>query len=235
MEELEKTREKFFSIISHDLKGPFGGFSELLDYLVVGVKDLSRQELEKNLHLLSELSRHMGLLLDNLLEWTRSVHETDAYSPCTLSLRKVIDQTITMYLPLAKAKGIQLHAECPGEFSVIADNNMLMLVIRNMLDNAMRFAGHNGTVRISAREAGPDVVVSIEDTGPGIDPEKFNHLVERFPVWNRPGNSKPGKHGMGLPLCAEFIRKWGGRIWQESPEGSIGSRVMFTVKKKNLS
>jgi signal transduction histidine kinase len=220
-------KDKFFSIIAHDLGNVFNaslGASNMLEDQDGVLEECEAQEML----LLLQNSLNQGYnLLRNLLEWSRSQTGRIQITPATLKLKAVVDQNITLLDNNAKAKNIHLSSSI-GDTSVVADENMLDTVIRNLLVNALKFTPVNGSVTISAQRQNNWVEISISDTGVGIKPEDIDKLFQIDVCHTTRGTAQEEGTGLGLLLCKEFVEKNGGTLGVESKLGS-GSRFYLNL------
>lgn len=236
MEEIEKLKEtnfnkdKFFSIISHDLKSPFQGllgFTELLaeEY------DTLDEEYRKNL--IKEIrssSLHIYNLLLNVLEWSRLQTNRTEFNPEKVNLWLEIEEIKNLLMINASNKNITLHNEVSKDCYVLADDNMLRSIIHNLLSNAIKFTKPGGYVKFRASLAGNFYVISVIDNGIGIKPDDIGKIFSIGIQYSTVGTANEKGTGLGLTLCKEMIEKHGGSIWVESKVGA-GSSFRFTLPK----
>jgi signal transduction histidine kinase len=220
LERLNKTKDRFFSIISHDLRGPIN--------VLNGTTLLIRDFLDsKNYEELDELTANMEYsvkkvqnLLDNLLEWAVSQQGEFPYKPEILSMDDVCDNVLNIFIAMAATKSIELTYEIkPDAQTLIADKNSLMTIIRNLVSNAMKFTNQNGTVKILAESADSNYCITVSDNGIGIPDEKQENLfkiIENKSTW---GTAKEKGLGIGLSLVHEFVKMHKGTITVDSTVG----------------
>ena len=228
LEKLNASKNKFFSIIAHDLKNPFHtvlGFSYLMD------KEYDRfSETEKRKYA-SEINKSANAifrLLQNLLDWARSQTESLKYNPQPIDFEELYQDIHALLMPLAEQKQIQLSAEIPGRLVVFADPVMLETILRNLISNAIKFTHENGWVKTNVKEGAARVEICVEDNGVGISPGDLGNLFRIDSKVKRKGTKQEDGTGLGLVICSEFVKKNGGTIWAESQPGK-GSRFYFTV------
>ena len=227
LQDLNASKDKFFSIISHDLRSPFNsilGFSELL---WKNSKDFSRGEIEKIAYDMYKTGSETIDLLNNLLEWSSSQTGKLKIYPENFLLKSVVGDTIDLLNEFAIKKNITVLNEVPGQIKVFADKNMISSVIRNLLSNAIKFT-QNGSVRITTKEKNGFMEFSITDTGVGIKPEDLKKLFRLDTEFSTRGTANEKGSGLGLILCKEFIEKNHGEIYVES-EKSKGTNFMFKL------
>lgn len=228
LKQLNQTRDKFFSIIAHDLKNPFItilGFSDLLLADYSDLPDEERlfyiQEMKKS----AEMSHH---LLQNLLHWSRSQTGRIDFNPQKLGLKKIVDENFILLGKTAEKKQIQLLHEISSDIIVTADEDMLNTVIRNLLTNAIKFSYKGGSITVSAVQQGALVQIVVQDSGVGMDQNIIDNLFSLDITRSKTGTENESGSGLGLILCKEFVERNNGKIWIESMPGK-GSKFIFTL------
>jgi len=227
LKQANAAKDKFFSIISHDLGNLFNtliGFSSLL---VTQNKQLSALQKEDSIQRLLRVSQKGYSLLRNLLEWSRSQTGTIASKPATLNLKEIAAENIELLSSNAKAKSIKLFSSVSDTNTVFADKNMLDTVIRNLLSNAIKFTSANGQVEIASKEKDSEINILISDTGVGIKPEDIDKLFRIDVSHTTIGTGEEKGTGLGLILCKDFVEKNGGTLWVES---EIGKGSSFCIR-----
>lgn len=232
LKELNATKDKFFSIIAHDLKNPVFSIHSLVNYLVMDFDELPQHELKHNLEVLERNTKNLAQLLDNLLTWARAQNGKIPHSPMELSINAIIKNSIEIAEIQATEKSIAMSYKVTLNDGVLvhADSNSLITVFRNILSNAIKFTTNNGKVNISAIEDDVFVTISITDTGVGIPKDKLPTIFATDRNYQSNGTNQELGTGLGLILCREFIEKNGGKIWAESEKG-VGSAFYFTIPK----
>ena len=228
LQQANAAKDKFFSIISHDLGNLFNtlmGFSSLL---ITHGERLNAEQKEDFIKSISQASKKGYNLLVNLLEWSRSQTGTIAFKPATLNLKALLAETIELSNSHAAAKNITLLSSLSETTTVFVDQNMLETVIRNLLSNAIKFTPVNGRVEIASQEQDSEVEISISDTGVGIRPQDIDKLFKVGISHTTPGTAKEKGTGLGLLLCQEFVERNSGQIWIESEVGK-GSRFYIRL------
>jgi len=229
LQALNKSKDKLFSIIAHDLRSPFTtflGFTEVLDE---EIETLPADELKTIVTYMRNSANNLYQLLENLLEWSLLHREITSFEPKNVLLLPLVKSCTNTISDSAKVKGIDLQLEIPEQLKVVADVHMLQTIIRNLLSNAVKFTPGGGSVQISAL-AGEEqfVTISVRDTGIGMNAELIQRIF-LFDVNNKTkGTEGELSTGLGLILCKEFVEKHGGKIRVESEEGK-GSTFYFTV------
>lgn len=229
LQELNATKDKFFSIIAHDLKSPFNsiiGFSSLME----------RYGKAENFEKMKEFSRHIKAvstqtfkLLENLLDWARSQTGNISFKPKELDAAALIQNAIELHSSCAKRKDIQISTEVPP-LRLFADENMLHTVLQNLLSNAIKYSPHGSKVSVEARDLGKNIMISVRDEGIGIGPEMLGHIFDIGENISSPGTDNEQGTGLGLIICKEFIAKHGGSIRVESEFGK-GSNFIIILPK----
>jgi signal transduction histidine kinase/DNA-binding response OmpR family regulator len=223
-------KDKFFSIVAHDLKGPFLpllGNAELLEDMAstLSVKDI--EDMSRSIH---HSARQVFNLLENLLQWSRMQMGRMEYQPEVVDLQWIAKQTISLLEPTARNKSITLQNDIPDKISVYADDHMLDTVIRNLTNNALKFTPEKGRVTISAHPVvnSAYVEVFVSDTGVGISKGDIGKLFQTGVHHSTSGTAQETGTGLGLVMCKEMVEMNGGQIWVESELGQ-GTTVKFTV------
>lgn len=228
LKKLNKTKDKFFSIIAHDLRNPFNsiiGFSDLLANNYDSFDDNEKKEMLFNIKDSSLIAHE---LLENLLQWSRSQSGTMQVSPEDIDLNEIALENVGLLRHTSQFKEVFLHSEIHSNTMAYADLKMISTVIRNLMSNGIKFTPKGGEVKISAKKEKDFVKVSISDTGIGIKKESIEKLFRIDDSYKRAGTEGEEGSGLGLIVCKEFIEKNGGTIWVESEQGQ-GSRFIFTI------
>jgi len=228
LKQLNSTKDKFFSIIAHDLKNPFNallGFSETLnqDY-----DDLSSDQIFTYIDIINKSATNLYQLLENLLEWSKSQTGNIRYKPEKFELQPLADTVLSTLRANAERKKISVNTDIAEDITVFADKNIIATVIRNIVNNAVKFTHQNGEIIVSAVKDGKFVRVSVTDNGIGIDPLEQKKLFNINYNITTPGTNDEKGTGLGLILCKEFVERSGGSIWVDSEPGR-GSKFIFTV------
>jgi signal transduction histidine kinase len=229
LSELNKSREKLLSVISHDVRGPITGFINLLEPLNQQINYLSPKQVSGHLRQIIDLSQSIKLLVDNLLEWTKAQQGLIVCTPEAFLLTDIINQNIDIYRQIAKSKGIIVSINIQPEVKIFADRNMIQVVFRNLLNNAVKFTKTGGSIVIDTRREENKVIVSVTDTGIGMSKEMKTTIFNKDIKLND-FNAGRKNSGLGLVLCREYVEKCGGEIWVESDGIDTGSTFSFTVK-----
>lgn len=234
--ELNATKDKFFSIIAHDLKNPFNSIVGFSEYLVDLINAKDFEKVEEIAHIILKSSVQAMDLLSNLMAWSQSQSGRMVFRPESFEIADLVDEVITNLDGMAIQKAISVEKNISSNILVFADKKMIASVLRNLISNAVKFTSVNGEINVSSIEYESEIVVSVEDTGVGIPNEKINKLFLINENHSTLGTNKESGTGLGLILCKEFIEKNKGRIWVESEVG-VGSTFHFSIRKsdQNLS
>lgn len=222
LEIANQTKDKFFSIISHDLRSPFSGLLGVLDLLTNPDNDFDTPT-QKDLLQSAKSSAHNTFeLLENLLLWARSQMRTNTTSVKKQNLSDVLKKNLNLKMQFAAQKQVTISGEFPEDLEALFDREMINTVIRNILSNAIKFTPPGGKVNLSASSKNGEITVSIADTGIGISDTEAEKLFDLNKI-HRTGTRGEKGTGLGLVICKEFIQNNKGRIWAEpnSPEGTI--------------
>jgi PAS domain S-box-containing protein len=226
-------KDKFFSIIAHDLRGPLSAFVDATQILTEEIQNMDLEEIKDITMSMKTSASNIYGLLENLLEWSRLRRGAMDFVPENLNLKKKIEASIDVLSESARKKRIGLKISVPGELEIRADIHMFDTIIRNLISNAIKFTISGGKVIVTANYNGDHyIVVKINDSGIGMAPELRNKLFQIDEKTSRPGTEGETSTGLGLLLCKEFIEKHGGKIWVESSVGQ-GSTFSFSLPLEN--
>ncbi len=232
LKELNATKDKLFSIIGHDLKGPLNnilGFSELIEQ---GYDKYSAKELRRYNNMIYQLSVTVSNLLENLLTWSRAQRQKIIVTPKIISLHFIVDRCYSLLHQTAAQKGIYLKNNISSDTVIYADEEMITTVIRNLVSNAIKFTARGGTITSSSEMNEDSIVISINDTGVGIPKENMPFLFQPDENHTQLGTEGEKGTGLGLIICKDFVEKNNGKIWVESEPGA-GSTFYISLPVKN--
>jgi len=233
LKELNITKDKFFSIIAHDLKNPFNQLIGFTDLLLINIGSYTLNEIEEFLTLLNKSAKNGYQLLENLLEWSRAQTGKKQIVAQEIYLKDVINKNIELFSTNSKSKNINLISNVPNNLFIYADYNMIMTVFRNLISNALKFTHRNGNIKIDAYENNNFIKICINDSGIGIGEEEMNKLFRIDVNHSTRGTDNEAGTGLGLILSKEFIELNGGKIWAESILGK-GTTFCFTLPKYEI-
>ncbi len=234
LKELNATKDKFFSIISHDLRSPLSSILSLSELLADEAYSFSAEELKTFGQSINQTADSTYRLLENLLEWSRLQRGTIPFKPGLINIAGFLNSCDHSIIERAKNKRIKLDMQFTEGLTVFADENMLRSVMRNLISNAIKFTKPNGRIiiKVSKVEQG-GTLFAIRDNGIGMPADLRNKLFKVAENVSRPGTNNEPSSGLGLILCKEFVEKHGGVIWAESnPDGKSGgkgSTFYFTI------
>jgi PAS domain S-box-containing protein len=226
--ESNKTKDKFFSIISHDLRGPLSGLMQLLDILADEYSTLKEQEKIKLISEAATSANRTYNLMENLLEWSRVQSGKMEYQPERVNLLQLVNDVISLYNQNIKHKNISLEINIQNNISVFTDQKIIETVLRNLIANAIKFTYPNGAILITAEKNDDFVIIKIRDTGVGISEENLPNLFRLDISHSTKGTENESGTGLGLILCKELVERQGGKIWIESKINE-GSDFYFTI------
>jgi PAS domain S-box-containing protein len=230
LEELNAQKDKFFSIVAHDLKSPFNpllGFSELL---ATEGASLPPEKVQEYGALLHRAATEAFKLLEDLLDWSRIQLDRVEFDPGAVDLRDLIATNVSRYQYAAQGKGVLLRTDDVESVCAYGDPRMLDTVVRNLLSNAIKFTPQSGAITFSACEEGGSVVLRIRDTGVGIPPERVASLFDLGSRKSSQGTSGETGTGMGLVICKELMDRQGGSIAVDSAPGA-GTAFILRLPK----
>jgi len=228
LKELNATKDKFFSIIAHDLKNPFNnilGFSELLRE---EVRDNDLDAIEQYSNLIYSSAHQTFRLLENLLDWANTHRGHMIFFPEILSLKEIAADITENLLQFAEKKNIELKNNITEEIMVPADKNMLKSIFRNLITNAIKFTPRNGKIELSASVHDQHVEICVKDNGIGMSELTRNELFRLDVTHSTKGTDDEKGTGLGLLLIKEFVQKHNGKIWVDSEQGK-GSFFKFML------
>jgi signal transduction histidine kinase len=225
LEELNKVKDKFFSIISHDLRSPINSLAGLLDLME---KDqIKAEELPALTKEMRIQFNHTKNLINNLLDWTLLQMNKVSTKKEKIGLKSLVDGNIKLLSSMSTKKTNFIN-DIDESITPFADQNMINLVFRNLLLNGIKFTDNGGTIKVSALAEGDSIKVSVTDNGVGIAPEIQKVLFDKTTGYSTRGTANEKGTGLGLILCKEFIERNGGKIWLESEVGK-GSTFFVTI------
>ena len=226
--DLNASKDKFFSIIAHDLRGPLGTIMSFFDFLNSSIDDLDKKEIIELVNSIHESTDRLLKLLDNLLQWAQMQTGQLTTEREDFDLRHLIDNNIDLLMINAREKGLSLSNKVQGRFLVHADKNMINTVIRNLISNAIKFTKKGGKVWLTATMDDAFAKISVHDTGVGISKESLEKLFRIDVKHSTSGTNDEKGTGLGLNLCKDFVNMNGGEIHAESAPGK-GTVISFSL------
>lgn len=241
LQTLNAEKDKFFSIVAHDLRSPLGSFIGIAELLVAELPNLAMDKIQWYALKMRDSATKLFRFLDNLLEWAKMQRGLIPFEPGLFQLSPVIDECLVTLKEPAQKKRIEITTDIPHQLEVVADRNMFNSVIRNLVSNAIKFTPQEGKISISARETDEkSIEIAIKDTGIGMDSKMVDNLFQIDAQTNRIGTEGEPSSGLGLILCKEFIKKHNGNIRVESEEKNLslgkdgGTTFYFTIPRKEF-
>lgn len=228
LQKLNAEKDKFFSIIAHDLMNPFSSIVGFSDLLAEFVNEKKYDDVGKYSAIIQDSSQRALSLLKNLMEWAQSKTGRMEFNPVRFEIIDLINETELLFSDLAKQKTISIIKKIPQQTTIFADWNMLSTVLRNLVSNAIKFTKPGGEIVISFTDKQDEFFFSICDNGVGISKNRIEKLFNLDGSYSTNGTNQEKGTGLGLILCKEFIEKHNGKIWVESTEDK-GSNFKFTI------
>lgn len=219
LQELNQTKDKFFSIISHDLKGPLNSLTSFSHLLIDHTESLSREEIRMLATDLDKSVKNLLTLLENLLEWSRSQTGNIDFTPQAFDLQELLENNRSLLASQAANKNIAIVIDAPEEYHVNLHKPSINTVVRNLISNAIKFTPEGGRITVGIAADKHKLQISIADNGVGISREVVDKLFRLDSKHSTRGTADEKGTGLGLILCREFVEKNGGKIQVQSTEG----------------
>ncbi len=233
LKQANANKDKFFSIIAHDLRGPFSGFLGLSELLTTEFDRLEKIEIVQIGESLNKAAKRVFELIENLLEWSRAQMGRIEFTPVQINLQEAIDRISKIFKATANNKDISLENNVDDDIIVFADNNMLNTILRNLTSNALKYTVRGGKITYSSNAQDDNSIeINVTDTGVGMKEEVMEKLFRIDVKHSTPGTEKEQGTGLGLLLCKEFVEKHNGKISVKSVLNQ-GSTFTFTLPKPN--
>ena len=228
LDNINKTKDKMFLIIGHDLRGPIGNLKALIEMLLEDEQIAKDKSLFETFSIFMKSVQSVSDLLENLLLWAKSQRKEIVFNPENISVNTVINRNLQLFRTIADHKGIKLAVKMDNNFDVIADKNMLMTVVRNIISNAIKYTQRGGFIDIQVEHEEDFNKVTIKDTGVGFNRDIANKIFNTKDFYTTSGTNNEAGSGLGLLLSKEFVEINGGKIWAESEPGR-GATFYFTL------
>ena len=228
LRELNATKDKFFSIIAHDLKNPFNTLLGFSDLILTNLNIYKKEQIHDFVNIIHTTSKNAYSLLENLLEWSRSQTGRIQMEPEQINLYNLVEENMELLKGIAEKKRIILTNDIKKDCTAYADQNMINTVIRNLATNALKYTAKGGKVNILSDKKDDKVIITVADTGVGIKPENLDKLFRIDGNFSLKGTDDETGTGLGLILCKEFIRKNNGELKVTSVFGQ-GSKFFFSI------
>lgn len=231
--ELNTSKNKLFSIIGHDLRGPIGGFKDLVEFLLKDFNLNDSESLVEILKMIQKSSNSTYDLLENLLTWAKSQLNEVVFNPEIIDLNELVSTIHNLFSEATRNKGINLLNNIPEKYTICADKNMLSTVIRNLISNAIKFSSEGMNIKIKVDKIKDEIIIKVIDEGVGIKQENLEKLFKENEFFTTYGTNGEKGTGLGLTLCKEFVKRHHGKIWVES-EYNKGSIFSFSLPTSNI-
>lgn len=228
---LNREKTRFFSLVSHDLRGPFNAMLGMTRELADHAPRMSPEQTADFAASVHEMARKVFDLLENMLQWSRVQMSGTPFTPALFPIRELVGDAIRDVATVADAKAIHI-LDAVGDRWVLADRTMILAVLRNLLMNAIKFSHPGGTVQITSRAMGDRLELAVTDKGIGMEPQQVEQLMRAGPGASRPGTKGETGTGLGLALVRDLVLRHGGGLHFDSRPG-VGTSVSFTLPLSN--
>lgn len=231
LKQLNASKDKFFSILAHDLRAPFTGLLGIIQFMRQQGAHFTPEKLHENLETLEEAADSLYALLENLLTWSRLQRGAIERHPEQIPLYEMVDLSVNLFTTNAEQKNIELQNNITDNLVIYADKQMFLTVIRNLISNALKFTEHGGEIRLTAHQQNGQVILAVADTGIGIPQEAIPRLFRIDEKYYQNGTDGEEGTGLGLILCKDLVQLNGGSLAVESTVGQGTTfRVSFPTK-----
>lgn len=214
--QLNASKDRFFSIVSHDMKGTFGSLLSFTQYVSKSFDDWSRDDLKRLIYEMCASAEKNYKLLENFLEWSKTQMGANPFQPSRVLIEYIIVQAIQVFQEQANAKNIKILYDFNSEHYIYADSQMLATIFRNLISNAIKFSNSGGTVNVTCKEKGDQLEIQIEDNGCGMDQDILDNLFFMDKKCQTIGTAGEKGTGLGLILCKDLLEKNHGQIHVKS-------------------
>ena len=225
---LNQDKDKFFSIVAHDLKSPLTALLGYSEVIAQECEELTLDEIREFSTNIHDVAKNVNDLLSNLLDWSRIQTGRLKYEPEMLNLYEISEKVCGLFYDYAKRKQVELHNHIPDDLEISGDRNMIYTILRNLTSNALKFTKSCDQIKINAERTNSHIKISVADSGVGIPKEVLEKLFRTDTHHTTLGTEKEQGTGLGLRLCKEMVNRHGGEISVSSVLGE-GSTFTFTV------
>ncbi|MGG7034529.1 MAG: PAS domain S-box protein [Flavobacterium sp.] len=232
LQKLNVDKDRFISILGHDLRGPFNSILSVLDLLCLN-HDIEKEESEELLQLAYKSAKNTASLLDDVLTWATAQSGKMSFNPEVINFKDNSTEVIELLQPTANSKNISIELHSNDNLMINADKNMIRTILRNLISNALKFTNTGGQITVSAGKIGDISIISVSDNGVGIDPKNISKIFDKGQLFTSTGTANEKGTGFGLKLCQELVEKHKGKIWVES-ELDKGATFYFTLPDPNV-
>jgi signal transduction histidine kinase len=233
LEFLNQTKDKFFNIIAHDLKSPFSGILGLSEFLMESFDKMDEKQKIRYIEAINSTANNANSLLENLLVWARTQTNSIEFDPVLIPLEDLIKSSIEFSEAICQGKNIKIQYKMEDPIEIFADVNMITTILRNLINNAVKYSHKDENILIESFKKEDHAVVSVSDHGVGMDQGRLKDLFIISETASTPGTGNEKGTGLGLILCKEFIEKHKGKIWVQSEKGA-GSTFWFSIPLKKV-
>ena len=230
LKEINASKDKIFSIISHDLRSPLGNIKNMIDLLTYNPERFDEEKRNKIFENFSDITKSTFFLIDNLLNWTRSQRGLIVYDPQIFLVSTVINDVLNLLKPICDKKGISIVNKIDDSTLAFGDLNMVNTIFRNLISNAIKFSEKNGEIAIFSRIENEMIEFGIKDNGIGISQDNLNRLLNNKEITTTFGTEREKGSGLGLIICRDFIERNGG-VFRAESNLNKGSTFYFSVKR----
>ncbi len=221
-------REKFMSIIAHDLRNPFNSILGFGNLLLKKVNEEKLMSVHRYAVMINTAAESVYNLLNNLLEWARTQQGQTIFTPVSVNLSEILEDELEVMQSTADLKNVSTVCEVPGNMQITADLNMIKTVLRNLISNAVKYSNRGGQIFISAEKTGGETAITVRDQGTGMEKEQILRILQGKENRSEKGTENEKGTGLGLVLCRDFIHRHHGSFHIESEPG-MGSTFIIRI------
>jgi len=230
LQKLNADKDRFITILAHDLKSPFIGIISFSELLANNIDDYDISKIKSLVSIVHKSSKHFYTLLEDLLNWARVQSGKLTFEPQLTNLNKLCSDVIEVLRLNIDNKSLTVNNYIPIGFEANVDIDMAKTILRNLISNAIKFTPNNGKIAINVEKGDSEITVSVTDTGIGMSTRTLNKLFDVTQIQSSKGTNDETGTGFGLLLCKEFVEKHNGHIWAETEEGN-GTTFRFTLSQ----
>ena len=209
-------KDKLFTIIAHDLRGPFSSFMGITQMISDDISSFSTEDLKSLAKKMNRSATDLFNLLENLLQWSRMQQGTIQFNPEQINLKSILSSNLDILLHSAEEKGISLKIDIPDNIELTADSKMIQTILRNLVSNAVKFTSNGGHIELNAKQEGNEIVISVIDDGIGMSEDTLEKIFQLNNDTGRFGTAGEPSSGLGLLICKDFVDKHNGKLAAKS-------------------